>query len=274
MLRPVKNYPALLHTQKHHKTLIVADLHLGWEANLAQKGIHIPSQTSKILQKLVDIIDTTTPETLVVLGDVKHTIAKAEPGEWKDVPAFFEALKTKVEDVQIVRGNHDGNLEPLLLHGMKMHPSTGIILDTLGLFHGHTWPSKRLLDSATLIMGHIHPTVTFRDAQGFQITTPVWIRVRIRKAKLAGPRLENRQISPSPPPNTKKDPFWKPKARQLLIMPCFNEFLGGRPLNKKSEYRRYMGPVLRAEAASMDKGDVYLLDGTYLGTVEQLRSFS
>jgi hypothetical protein len=35
-----------------------------------------------------------------------------------------------------------------------------------------------------------------------------------------------------------------------------------------------MGPVLGAETASMDNGDVYLLDGTYLGTVEQLRSFS
>jgi len=31
---------------------------------------------------------------------------------------------------------------------------------------------------------------------------------------------------------------------------------------------------LRSEATSIEKGEVYLLDGTYLGTVEQLRSLS
>jgi putative SbcD/Mre11-related phosphoesterase len=274
VLKPVKNYPALLYTQKQHKTLIIADLHLGWEISLAQKGIHIPSQTSKILQKLLELIDAISPKTLVVLGDVKHTIAKAEPGEWKDVPEFFEAVKTEVNDIQIVRGNHDGNLEPLLLQGMEMHPSTGIVLDSLGLFHGHTWPSRRLLGSATLIMGHVHPTVSFRDAQGFQITTPVWIVVRIRKELVGEPRPESGQPKTTAPASSRRDRFWKPKARQLLIMPCFNDFLGGRPINRRGEHRSYIGPVLRSEAANVERGEVYLLDGTYLGTVGQLRSFS
>lgn len=274
MLKPVRDYPALIHTQNQHKTLIIADLHLGWEINLAQKGIHIPSQTTKILQKLLEIVGTTNPKTLVILGDVKHTIAKAEPGEWKDIPEFFEALRAKIDDIQIIRGNHDGNLEPLLLQNMGLHPSTGIVINSLGLFHGHTWPAKKLLDSTTLIMGHVHPTVSFRDAQGFQITSPVWIKIKLNKEKSAISHLKGRHAKTSTTLSTQREQFAKSKAKQLLIMPCFNDFLGGRPINRKGEHRSYIGPVLRSEATSIEKGEVYLLDGTYLGTVEQLRSLS
>ena len=274
MLRPVENSPALLHTQKHRKTLIVADLHLGWEISLAHKGIHIPSQTHKILQKLLEVVGRVNPETLVVIGDVKHTIAKAEPGEWKDVPEFFEAVKAQVNDIQIIRGNHDGNLEPLLLQGMELQPSTGIVLDSVGLFHGHTWPAKKLLDCATLIMGHVHPTVSIRDTLGFQITAPVWIKIRLGKEGATTLHPEARRSKTPAGPRTFRGPVEKPKAKQLIIMPCFNDFLGGRPINKKGERKTYVGPVLRSEAASIDRGEVYLLDGTFLGTVAQLRSLS
>jgi hypothetical protein len=275
VLNPVKDYPALLYTKKQHKTLIIADLHLGWEFNLTQKGIHIPSQTTKILQKLLEIIRLTSPKTLVILGDVKHTIAKAEPSEWKDVPEFFEALRARIHDIQIIRGNHDGNLEPLLPQNIVLHPSTGMILNSLGLFHGHTWPAKRLMNSSTLIMGHVHPTVSFRDAQGFQITTPVWIKIKLSKGRFeAFSHLRSGKAGTFKPSDPQGEHFMKSRVKQLLIMPCFNDFLGGRAVNKKGEHKSYIGPVLRSEATSIEKGEVYLLDGTYLGTVEQLRNLS
>ncbi len=274
MLNPVKNYPALLYTKRQQKTLIIADLHLGWEFNLTQKGIHIPSQTTKILRKLLEIIGLTSPKTLVILGDVKHTIAKAEPGEWKDVPEFFEALRARILDIQIIRGNHDGNLEPLLPQNMELHPSTGMTLNSLGLFHGHTWPAKKLMNSSTLIMGHVHPTISFRDAQGFQITTPVWIKIKLNKGEFETSHLRRGRARAFKHSVAQREHFAKLKVKQLLIMPCFNDFLGGRAINKKGEHKSYIGPVLRSEAASIEKGEAYLLDGTYLGTVEQLRNLS
>lgn len=273
MLEPVKDYPALLHTEEHHKTLIIADLHLGWEINLAHRGIHIPSQATKILQKLLKVISITNPETLIILGDVKHTIARAESGEWKDIPEFFETIKTRINDIQVVRGNHDGNLEPLLPRSVQLHPSSGITLDAVGLFHGHTWPAKKLLDSKVLVMGHAHPTLSFRDALGFQITTPVWVKVGIDKRKLETPRLSKHAKT-----STLRGPSGKlsarPRAKQLIIIPCFNDFLGGRPINKRGGNKGYIGPLLRSEATNIEKGQVYLLDGTFLGTVEQLRGLS
>jgi hypothetical protein len=65
-----------------------------------------------------------------------------------------------------------------------------------------------------------------------------------------------------------------PKVKQLLIMPCFNEFLGGRAVNQKGKRRKYIGPVLRSEAININEADVYFLDGTFLGTVKQLKALS
>ena len=274
MLKPIKDYQALLHTQKRHKSLIVTDLHLGWEISLAEKGIHIPSQTTKILQKLLRIVDMTNPQTLIILGDVKHTIAKAEPGEWKDIPEFFEALKAKVDDIRIIRGNHDGNLEPLIPDDVGLHPSNGIALNAVGLFHGHTWPAKKLLNSTQLIMGHVHPTVSFRDVLGFRITAPVWIKIKFDNERFETPHLKENHAKTGTSRNTGREPFEKPRVKQLLIMPCFNDFLRGRPINKEDGRKNQIGPVLRSKATNIEKGEVYLLDGTFLGTVEQLKALS
>ncbi|UCE95687.1 MAG: metallophosphoesterase [Candidatus Bathyarchaeota archaeon] len=276
MLTPIKDYPALVHQHKQHKTLVIADLHLGWEINLIQRGIHVPSQMLKIRQKLIELINETKPDTLIILGDVKNTIAKTELGEWRDIPEFLETIRTKINDIQIIRGNHDGNLEPLLPPSIKLHPSTGITLNMTGFFHGHTWPARKLLQCKTLVMGHLHPTVLFRDSLGFRITTPVWIKAQCDQEKLKNSLLKSKQYRTTKTLTAGKRKSFdiEPKVSQLLIMPCFNDFLGGRPVNKKRERRRYIGPVLRTDAIDVDKADIYLLDGTFLGTISQLKALS
>jgi putative SbcD/Mre11-related phosphoesterase len=276
MLTPLKDYPAFLHKGEKNRTLIVTDLHLGWEINLIRKGVHLPSQMPKIRKTLLQLIKATKPDALVILGDVKHTIAKAESGEWHDIPEFFEAIMAKVDDIRVVRGNHDGNLEPLLPLRVELHSSTGITLNETGLFHGHTWPARKLLECDTLVMGHVHPTVMFRDYLGFRITTRVWVKARCHTEKLAATLMKRRypRVPGDPTAKSKKRSDVEPKVKQLFIMPCFNDFLGGRPLNKDSERRTYIGPLLRSEAINMDEAEVYLLDGTFLGLVEQLKGRS
>ena len=66
------------------------------------------------------------------------------------------------------------------------------------------------------------------------------------------------------------------KAKEIFIMPSFNDFLGGRPVNetrprKEIGSEALIGPVLRSEAVDVDNSELYLLDGTYLGTLNQLR---
>ena len=69
---------------------------------LQEKGIHVPSQTPKILVKLTAIIARYKPTQLVILGDVKYTVISSELGEWHDIPDFFAQLLRLVSDIAIV----------------------------------------------------------------------------------------------------------------------------------------------------------------------------
>ena len=271
------NPAALIKTGKT-KTLVIADPHLGWEMGLQEKGIHVPSQTPKLLKKLTALISRYKPDTLLILGDVKYTIIKAELGEWRDIPDFFTELKSHISDIGIVRGNHDANLEPLLPENVKLLPATGTIIGDIGLFHGHKWPSPTLLKCKTLMMGHLHPVVVFRDPAGFKITRQVWIKAKCNTDGLSKILLQKHgvKIEGTPETTVKKHYNFNPKTSQIFIMPSFNDFLGGRPINdtkprKEGQTQTMIGPVLRSETVDMDNAEIYLLDGTYLGTLNQLR---
>jgi putative SbcD/Mre11-related phosphoesterase len=276
MIIPLTPNPAALIKTKESRTLVVADLHIGWEIALSEKGIHVPTQTSRLLNRLKEIIASCKPKSLLILGDVKHTVAKAEISEWQDIPEFFNELKNHVKEIHVINGNHDGNLEPLLPENIKILPTTGTIIGEIGLFHGHRWPSPQLLKCKTLVMGHIHPVVSFRDPAGFRITRQVWVKANCEGTQLAETVLLKHKIKIEKSPRAT---LWKrfkirPKTSQLFIMPSFNDFLGGRPLNEKfsgkAKNEKIVGPVLRAEGVDVENGEIYLLDGTFLGTLKQL----
>jgi len=268
---------ALIKTGKT-KTLVIADPHLGWEIALQAKGIHVPSQTTKLLKKLVALLSKYKPDALVILGDVKYTVVKTEPGEWHDIPEFFTELKRHINDVAIVRGNHDANLDPLLPENIKLLPATGAAIGGIGLFHGHKWPSPELLKCKTLVMGHLHPVVVFHDPAGFRITRQIWLKAQCNTEALAKLLLQKHgvKIEGTPEATVKKHYGFKPQTTQIFIMPSFNDFLGGRPINEATQRKELgsealIGPVLRSEAVDVENAELYLLDGTYLGTLNQLR---
>jgi len=281
MITPLPPHPAALIKTQKTRTMAIADLHIGWEMSLSEKGIHVPTQMPKLLNKLTNLVTTYKPEKLLILGDVKHTVATAEIGEWQDIPDFFNDLKKQIQEILLIRGNHDGNLEPLLPENIKTLPATGIIIGEVGFFHGHRWPSPTLLKCRTLVMGHVHPVVAFRDPAGFRITRQVWVKANCDKTRLAETLLQKYKIKIEKNP---EETLWKhykikPKTSQLFITPSFNDFLGGRPLNErklggKPQRERIVGPVLRSEAVDMENAETYLLDGTYLGTLNQLKILS
>ena len=275
MITPLTPYPAALIKTEKTRVMAIADLHIGWEMALSQKGIHVPSQTSKLLKKLTDLLATYKPEKLLILGDVKHTVATAEIGEWQDVPEFFNQLKKQIDDILVIRGNHDGNLEPLLPESVKILPATGMSIGEVGFFHGHRWPSPALLKCRTLVMGHVHPTVALRDPAGFRITRQVWVKMNYNKDQLAETLLQKHRAKTRKRigKTIKQNPRMRPKTAQLFIMPSFNDFLGGRPINERRSGKadeRIVGPVLRSEGVDMKNAETYLLDGTFLGTLDQL----
>jgi len=281
LITPVKNYPAILIQRQKERILVVTDLHIGWEVKLAEQGIHVPSQTPKILEKTIQLIENCKPTSIIFLGDVKHAIAKVEMEEWRDIPEFFETITKKVSDIKIIPGNHDGNLEPLLPEKVQVLPSAGIVSGGVGLFHGHTWPAPELLKCRNLVTGHVHPTVAFRDTMGFRITRQVWVKAKCDSPQLAKSLLKSLNIKPAKDPINVLQKRFKIKFRalNLFIMPSFNDFLGGRPINEKNlgkdqKSSAFIGPILRSESVNIDNSEVYMLDGTFLGTVNQLKAMA
>ena len=278
-IKPVQPYPALLLQNNRDRALVVADLHIGWERLLSQRGVHVPSQTPKLKNRLLKLIKETKPTQVTFLGDIKDAITKVAMEEWKDIPEFFEDIQKQVPDLQVVLGNHDGNLEPLLPEKVEIVPASGTSLGDVGLFHGHAWPAPELLECRSLITGHVHPTVAIRDPMGLRMTKQVLLKAPCNGAQLA--KTLRKYL------NTKTSNLngfleeqnkLKVNVSQLFILPAFNQFLGGRPINEKKKSKKradaYIGPILRSGCVNMDEAEVYLLDGTFMGTVEQLKPLS
>ena len=89
MLKLLLPHPAAMIKTGKNKTLVIADPHLGWEMALRDKGIHVPSQTPRLLEKMTTILSKHKPDSLLILGDIKYSIVSAKPGEWHDIPEFF-----------------------------------------------------------------------------------------------------------------------------------------------------------------------------------------
>jgi putative SbcD/Mre11-related phosphoesterase len=246
------------------RSLVITDLHLGWEISFAEKGIFIPSQTSRMLARLMTIIENQKPDRIVIIGDVKHAIPRISLEEWRTIPLFFERLETVVSEIWIAKGNHDGDLEPLTPPSVKILPSSGFTLGEdprIGLFHGHAWPSTDVLSSELLVMGHIHPVLWFQDNMGLWMVRQVWVRALCKGSHLTQSLRRHRQLSDDAGPAEFSD-------SRVIIIPAFNDLLGGVSVNKFKG--RLLGPLLGSRCIDLASGELYLLDGTYLGVAQQL----
>jgi len=269
-------YPALLFEEASERILMVADFHIGFEHELAESGICIPSQTPKMLSRLLSVIDEYKPNVLVFLGDVKQAIPKISLEEWRDIPGFFESVLKVVESVLVVVGNHDGDLEPHIPSQVRIVPSGGMLVGgnrRVGLFHGHAWPSQGVLAADVLVMSHIHPVMRFYDKYGFSIVRQVWVKTRCDGGVLAGAYLKRLKVklgSVSPREVFREKFGCSISDPELIIVPAFNDLLGGLAVNRAGG--RLIGPVLRSGCVDLGSSELYFLDGSYIGALGRVQS--
>lgn len=235
------------------KTLVVAELHLGIEYALYKSGIFIPPQGAEFLKTIENLIKMTKAKNLVLVGDIKHKVPGSSIREDREIPKFLSLLKEKIK-VVLVKGNHDDQIEEIVPEGIKIYSSRGCKIKNYGFFHGHAWPSKQLIKCDYLFMGHVHPAIEFRDAFGFRSIEQVWV-----KAKLDAEKVK------------KKYKVDRTGKLNFVILPVFNKMLGGIPINKIAR-EELIGPILKNKFTNLDEAKVYLVDGTYLGRVKNLRS--
>lgn len=246
----VVDHPAVFIPDK--KILVISDLHIGLEHELFRSGITIPSQGKKFQKSIDNLIELTKAETLVVLGDVKHKVPGVSFGEEREIPELLTHLVKKVK-VAVCLGNHDTYLDRLAPKEVKIHPSPGFKVGRYGFFHGHGWPSKTLMRCDYLFMGHIHPTVEFRDKLGYRLIEQVWV---------AG-KLDERLVK-------KRYKIERTGELKIVIVPVFNPLLGGVPLNAVVR-KELIGPLLSNGFVDINRSEAHLLDGTALGAIKKLK---
>lgn len=141
-----------------HRTLLVADLHLGKAETYRSLGVPMPEGIAEeSLERLESVIRRTEAERVIVLGDLVH----CEEGMEDPIIELVERWRRRVTlPISLVGGNHDAEVSI---------PRSWRIDDdgeqtTLGglLLRHHPLERKAESDSEApfLIAGHLHPMLS------------------------------------------------------------------------------------------------------------------
>lgn len=258
MITPLYGERVLSLDTPQGRLLVIADLHIGIEYELSLSGVNLPSQSPRLFSSIDKICQEWKPDGIILLGDIKHIIPKALGShreyltavskERQDIHSFLRRLNDYAP-IEIIPGNHDGNLHRIVSSCYPLHPSHGLLIkgstETIGLVHGHAWPSQEVMAADYLVMGHTHPTLRIRDHQGSILHTPCWIRASFLQHK-----INNRYGKINP---------------HLIVAPAFNPLCGGIAVNVDG----LAGPL--GKLVDMDAAIIYLLNGTNLGKVTDLQ---
>jgi len=244
-VEPVPGEPAAVIEGANERALCVADYHAGLEAGLARQGVELPSQSRERREHLLSLLDTTDADRIVFLGDLAHAISSAREAERDELETLFAALDGRAS-VKLVKGNHDGEIESLADDvgiEIEVTPTDGMGFGSVGLAHGHTWPSREVLECEVVCVGHEHPTVRLEDDVGGSRAERAWLRGRL-----------------APEPFQKHYDEGLGIDGELVVFPAFNDLSGGTWINVPGQ--TFLAPFLPDGLA---EGEAYLLDGTRLG---------
>ena len=244
------DYPAAFVPEE--KSLVIAELHLGLEYEIYKSGISILPQREKFLESLEKLIEITNAKKLVIVGDIKHKVPGSSLREDKEIPKFLEQISSKLKTI-LVKGNHDDRIEEILPSNIKIYSARGFKMKKYGFFHGHAWPSKTLMKCDYLFMGHIHPAIEFRDGFGYRNSEKVWIKGNLDENRIK-----------------KHYDLQKTGKLNIIVIPTFNNILGGKAVNRVSKEEQ-ISPLIANEVFGIDSAKIYLLDGTYLGILGNIK---
>ena len=142
------------------KTLIISDLHLGYEESLSKKGTLVPrTQYKRIIKRLEWILKQVEVKHVVMNGDIKHEFGTISKQEWREVIRLIDFFDKKNIKITAIKGNHDTILGPIARR-RNIREVKEIRHKNILITHGDYEPKKPL---PIIIMGHEHPAIVLRD---------------------------------------------------------------------------------------------------------------
>jgi putative SbcD/Mre11-related phosphoesterase len=146
---------------REQRTLLVADVHLGYGWAQRRRGQLGPVQDGGVAEKLQGLVSEVSAALLVFLGDIVHA-PKPSPEERRMVEQTLQSLADRVEII-VVRGNHDRafarDYASLGIRVVEQWQGAGLIA-----IHGDRLPADRTTQRVAI--GHLHPAIGIRDNAG------------------------------------------------------------------------------------------------------------
>ncbi|HVL48908.1 MAG TPA: metallophosphoesterase [Candidatus Thermoplasmatota archaeon] len=155
------------------RALVVADLHLGFEAAHAARGALMPvgHAVATATAHARALVRETGATTLVVAGDFKHGAGARRLDEAREVRAFIAAVRAAGARVVVARGNHDRGIEAMVGEGVPVVDA--LDLGGVRVAHGHARVARPR--GGLLATGHQHPVLALADAVGAEARFPAFL---------------------------------------------------------------------------------------------------
>ncbi len=212
---------------KQARTLILSDLHIGYEEEKRSKGVLLPQAQKKYFKKELDrLFKKYKIKAVVLAGDIKHEFGQISREEWYDVQAFIKGIEERGARVLAVGGNHDNLIQPILtklnikLEKVKIiqNGKVGVLIvhgdETLAGLQSEAQLSKETMRSVNVVIaGHEHPAARITDG----------LRTETVKCFLVGKHRYGR------------------RKLDLIIMPSWNPLTFGTDIIGE----RPIGPLLK-----------------------------
>ncbi|HVC58719.1 MAG TPA: metallophosphoesterase [Candidatus Acidoferrales bacterium] len=207
---------------KSLKALVFSDLHLGYEGQMAKKGVFVPKvNLKKIIEHIAQAATGRDVERLIIVGDIKNDFSKVDTEEFNELYELISFAKQGKFALVLIKGNHDNFVdrykEPFKL---EIHTQS-VQMGEYFFFHGEETPRIPDEGVTTLIMGHEHPAISITNKAG-------------RRDKL------------------KCFLYGKYKKKDLLVLPAMNFFAGGTEMNVHSP--SLLSPVLTGPTVRAMRG--------------------
>lgn len=149
---------------KTEKTLVISDLHLGYEEMLINKGVLVPkAQLKETLRDLEELVKKVKPCQIVINGDLKHEFGRVLGQEWKDTLGLVDWIKRQGIKLIVIKGTHDPILKPIL-NKRSLETVDSLRLGKKFIFHGDK-ETNIPSDTEIVIIGHEHPAITLREGR-------------------------------------------------------------------------------------------------------------
>src|SRR3989344_8466368 len=155
---------------KKHKTLVISDIHLGYEESLNQRGVLVPRiQFNAVHEKLSKILVSRDIETIVVTGDLKHEFGVIIESEWKNILKIIDLFLGHCKKLVIIKGNHDVTL-PFITRKKGIELSEYYKIDDIFICHGdEIIDNEDFRKSKLIIIGHEHPAIGLREKSKYEV---------------------------------------------------------------------------------------------------------